>query len=82
MENGPAPGRARVAAPAAVRISVQRFDGRAVVEVSDDGVGGADRAQGCGLRGLADRIDALGGLLGVESPPGRGTVVHAEIPCG
>jgi signal transduction histidine kinase len=65
----------------AVRISVQRSDGRAVVEVADDGVGGADRAQGSGLRGLTDRVDALGGRLSVESPPGRGTVVHAEIPC-
>jgi signal transduction histidine kinase len=52
-----------------------------VVEVADDGIGGADGAQGTGLRGLADRVDALGGRLRVESPPGRGTVVHAEIPC-
>jgi len=65
----------------AVRVRVQRENGRAVVEVADDGVGGADRAKGTGLRGLADRVDALGGRLHVESPPGRGTVLHAEIPC-
>ena len=64
-----------------MRIRVQRADGRAVVEVADDGAGGADQSRGTGLRGLADRVDALGGRLRVESPPGRGTVVHAEIPC-
>ena len=72
---------AKYAGASAVRIRVQRTDGRAVVEVADDGVGGADNARGTGLRGLADRVDALGGRLHVESPPGRGTVVHAEIPC-
>jgi signal transduction histidine kinase len=65
-----------------IRVRVQRVDGRAVVEVADDGVGGAGGGGGTGLRGLADRVDALGGSLHVESPPGRGTVVHAEIPCG
>jgi signal transduction histidine kinase len=64
-----------------IRVRVQRVDGRAVVEVADDGVGGAGAGGGTGLRGLADRVDALGGRLRVESPPGRGTVVHAEIPC-
>ena len=58
-----------------------RTDGRAVVEIADDGVGGADRGRGTGLRGLADRVDALGGRLRIESPAGRGTVVRAEIPC-
>jgi signal transduction histidine kinase len=72
---------AKHAGASAVRVRVQRTDGRAVVEIADDGIGGADRAQGSGLRGLADRVDALGGRLRVESPPGRGTVVHAEIPC-
>ena len=65
-----------------MRVSVQRTDGRAVVEIADDGVGGAGGRSGTGLRGLADRVDALGGRLHVESPPGRGTLVHAEIPCG
>jgi signal transduction histidine kinase len=52
-----------------------------VVEIADDGIGGADGGGGTGLRGLADRVDALGGQLRVESPPGRGTIVRAEIPC-
>jgi signal transduction histidine kinase len=73
---------AKHAHASAVRVSVQRTDGRAVVEIADDGVGGAGGRSGTGLRGLADRVDALGGRLHVESPPGRGTLVHAEIPCG
>jgi PAS domain S-box-containing protein len=52
----------------------------AVVLVRDDGVGGADPTTGSGLRGLADRVGALDGRLVIESPPGGGTVVHAEIP--
>jgi signal transduction histidine kinase len=72
---------AKHAGAGAVRVRVQQVDGRAVVEVADDGAGGADRALGTGLRGLADRVDALGGRLVVESPPGRGTVILAEIPC-
>ena len=54
----------------------------AVVEVSDDGVGGADDTRGSGLRGLADRVEALDGRLRVVSPAGAGTVVTAELPCG
>ena len=53
-----------------------------VVEVVDDGVGGADSEQGSGLRGLADRVEALGGRLRVWTPSGGGTRVRAEIPCG
>ena len=52
------------------------------VEVVDDGVGGADTERGSGLRGLADRVEALGGRLRVWSPRGGGTRVRAEIPCG
>jgi signal transduction histidine kinase len=48
--------------------------------VSDDGVGGADPATGSGLRGLADRVEALGGSLAVVSPAGAGTCLRAEIP--
>ena len=48
--------------------------------VSDDGVGGADPARGSGLRGLAARVEALNGHLDVDSPPGRGTRITAEIP--
>jgi signal transduction histidine kinase len=62
-------------------VRVGRVDGFAVVEVSDDGVGGADPAAGTGLRGLADRLAALDGRLEVQSPPGGGTVIRANIPC-
>jgi len=62
-------------------VRVGRSDGFAVVEVRDDGVGGADPASGTGLRGLADRLAALDGRLEVHSPPGGGTVVRANIPC-
>ena len=54
----------------------------AVIEIADDGVGGADDAGGSGLRGLADRVEALDGRLRVVSPPGAGTIVTAELPCG
>ena len=72
---------AKYARATSVRVSVTRFNGRAVVEIADDGVGGADPALGSGLRGLADRVEALNGRLRVESPPGAGTSVRAEIPC-
>ncbi len=49
------------------------------VQISDDGVGGADPTRGSGLRGLADRVEALGGNLTVSSPPGAGTVITAEF---
>jgi signal transduction histidine kinase len=62
-------------------VRVGRQDGFAVVEVSDDGVGGADPTAGTGLRGLADRLAALDGRLEVHSPPGGGTVIRANIPC-
>lgn len=52
-----------------------------VVEIVDDGVGGANTECGSGIRGLADRVEALGGRLRVWTPPGGGTRVRAEIPC-
>ncbi|MGI8421964.1 MAG: PAS domain-containing sensor histidine kinase [Gaiellaceae bacterium] len=64
-----------------VAVSVERRNGTAVVEVSDNGVGGADPARGSGLRGLADRVEALDGRLDVQSPSGGGTTLQAEIPC-
>jgi signal transduction histidine kinase len=67
------------ASTAAVRI--RRNGSYAVVEVHDDGVGGADPTIGTGLRGLADRLAALDGRLEVHSPPGEGTTVRAEVPC-
>jgi signal transduction histidine kinase len=54
--------------------------GRLRLEISDDGVGGADAHAGSGLAGLCDRIEALSGELTVDSPPGGGTTVRAEIP--
>jgi signal transduction histidine kinase len=57
-------------------------DGQLVVEVVDDGTGGADTERGTGLRGLADRVEALGGRLRIWTPHGGGTRVRAEIPCG
>jgi signal transduction histidine kinase len=65
----------------AARVSVTRVDGHAVVEVDDDGVGGADPGSGSGLSGLLDRIEALDGSLAVVSPEGGGTRIRAEIPC-
>jgi signal transduction histidine kinase len=59
---------------------VTRRGTQLVVEVADDGAGGADRAAGSGLRGLSDRIEALGGRLELSSPPGAGTALRAEIP--
>ncbi|MGH8900359.1 MAG: histidine kinase [Egibacteraceae bacterium] len=64
------------------RVAIEQADGRLTVEVVDDGVGGADPARGSGLSGLADRVAALEGQLRVESPPGEGTRVRAELPCG
>ena len=62
-------------------VRVERVDGQLLVEVSDDGVGGASASQGSGLRGLADRVAALSGTLDVTSPPGRGTQLRARLPC-
>jgi signal transduction histidine kinase len=63
-------------------ITARRANGRVVVEVVDDGIGGAQAESGSGLRGLADRVEAQGGRLRVESPAGSGTRVVAEVPCG
>jgi PAS domain S-box-containing protein len=66
------------AGQATVRIAAE--NGGLVVEVSDDGVGGAASASGSGLRGLGDRVGALDGALELESPPGAGTLLRARIP--
>jgi signal transduction histidine kinase len=64
-------------------VSLGRHSGFAVVEVSDDGVGGADLSVGSGLRGLTDRVAAVGGRLIIKSDhTGGGTTIHAEVPCG
>jgi signal transduction histidine kinase len=62
-------------------VAVAREGRQLVVEVVDDGVGGADTERGSGLRGLADRVEALEGRLRVWTPLGRGTRVRAEMPC-
>jgi signal transduction histidine kinase len=63
-----------------VTISATHVGGQLVVEIYDDGVGRAD-PDGCGLRGLADRVAALDGQFGVDSPAAAGTRVTARIPC-
>jgi signal transduction histidine kinase len=64
----------------AIRIRVELDGDALLVEVADDGAGGADPAAGTGLRGLADRVDALGGTLDVQSPAGAGTRIAARLP--
>jgi signal transduction histidine kinase len=72
---------AKYACATVARVRVARAGARLVVEVADNGVGGADAGCGSGLRGLADRVDALNGRLVVISPEGTGTSVRAELPC-
>jgi len=72
---------AKYARASAVTVRVTRENGRVVVDISDNGIGGADPTRGSGLRGLSDRVEALNGQLQVESPPGAGTRLRAEIPC-
>ena len=72
-------GKYAQASSASVEVSRRAAD--VVVEIVDDGVGGADEKRGSGLRGLADRVEALGGRLRVWSPDGGGTRVRAEMPC-
>jgi signal transduction histidine kinase len=61
-------------------VSLERHDGRLLLSVRDDGVGGADPSRGSGLVGLTDRVEALGGSIRVSSPPGDGTQITAELP--
>jgi signal transduction histidine kinase len=63
------------------QVMIRKFPGRLLVEVSDDGAGGARSEGGSGLRGLADRVASVGGVLRVDSPPGGGTRLEADIPC-
>jgi signal transduction histidine kinase len=64
----------------AVHVQMARSGGELIVEIADDGRGGADLAGGSGLRGLADRVEAIGGQLAVESRGGRGSVGRAQLP--
>jgi signal transduction histidine kinase len=65
----------------AVRVAATCADGLLTVEIADDGVGGAGAGRGSGLRGLRDRVEALGGTLTVSSPARQGTTLRAELPC-
>ena len=72
---------ARHAQAEVVDVTVSLTPGRLTVEISDDGVGGADCRAGSGLQGLADRLAALGARLEIESPPGRGTTIRTVLAC-
>ena len=72
---------AKYAEASEATVAVSRANNDVVIEVVDDGVGGANRDGGSGLRGLTDRVEALGGKLELSSPSGRGTRVTAQIPC-
>ena len=71
---------ARYAQAGVAHVDVRTVDGQLAIEVADDGIGGAEAGEGSGLRGLADRLGALGGELLVSSPPGEGTRLSATIP--
>jgi signal transduction histidine kinase len=70
----------RHASASSVSIDVASEDGSLRVHVRDDGIGGADPDRGSGLIGLSDRVEALGGSIAVESPPGRGTSLEVVLP--
>jgi len=70
----------KYAEASSVNVRVAQENGYAIVEVKDDGIGGADPQEGSGLRGLSDRVAALEGRLAIVSPPGAGTRIRAEIP--
>jgi signal transduction histidine kinase len=72
---------AKYAQARSTTVRIARDGGRLLIEIADDGVGGADAKNGSGLRGLADRVEALGGRLHLSSPRAAGTVLSAEIPC-
>ncbi len=73
---------AKYAEAESAKIEIMRENGSLIVELTDDGKGGADPEDGSGLRGLADRVEALDGRLKIWSPPAGGTRLRAEIPCG
>ncbi len=71
---------ARYAGATMVRVEIRAGGDTLTVAVRDDGHGGADPERGSGLRGLIDRVAALGGHLAIESPPDGGTTVRADLP--
>jgi signal transduction histidine kinase len=71
---------AKHAAASVAKVSVEQHDGLLRIQVSDDGVGGADPKGGTGLVGLTDRVEALGGRIAISSPSSAGTTIVAELP--
>jgi signal transduction histidine kinase len=71
---------AKYAHATVARVEVRALGDRLLIEVADDGAGGADLSKGSGLLGLQDRVAALGGRLHVESLPGEGTTIRADLP--
>jgi signal transduction histidine kinase len=72
---------AKYAHATSATVRLQKLNSSVVLQVGDNGGGGADPSRGSGLRGLTDRVEALGGKLELRSPPGQGTVLTARIPC-
>ena len=73
---------AKHAAASRVRIAISQTNSSVVVEINDDGRGGATLTGGSGIRGLADRVEALGGHFALESPARQGTTTRVELPMG
>jgi signal transduction histidine kinase len=71
---------AKHARPTAIGVAADVVDGRLWLTVRDDGIGGADPANGSGLTGLTDRVEALGGTITVHSLPGEGTILQVWLP--
>jgi signal transduction histidine kinase len=65
-----------------VTVRAEQVDSTLRISVVEDGIGGADPTAGSGLRGLADRVGAVSGMLAIASPAGHGTRIEAVIPCG
>lgn len=63
-----------------MQVSLATRNGSLVLSIRDDGVGGADAGRGSGLVGLQDRVEALGGTIGIDSPPGGGTSILVTLP--
>lgn len=72
---------ARHAQATRAAVAIERAGSRLVIEVRDDGIGGADASRGTGLQGLRERVDGLGGTIHVVSPGGGPTTISVELPC-
>jgi len=71
---------AKYAAASNVQVRIVDEDTRMIIEIADDGIGGANPALGSGLRGLTDRVQALGGEITIDGAPGHGTLLRAQLP--